>query len=142
MLMIHHYHPETGVYQGTTECDESPLEPGVYLIPASATHIAPPKVGDGQYAEWVDGAWAVKDIPVPEPDPGPAPVPEPTTEELYQLLRYARNHKLTECDWTQLPDAPLTDAKKAEWALYRQALRDFPANCTDPANPVWPEPPQ
>lgn len=26
---------------------------------------------------------------------------------------------------TQLQDSPLTDAKRAEWATYRQALRDI-----------------
>ena len=31
-----------------------------------------------------------------------------------------------------MPDSPLTDAKKAEWSTYRQALRDLPANNPDP----------
>ena len=37
-----------------------------------------------------------------------------------------RNGKLKDSDWTQLPDCPLSDSKKAEWATYRQALRDIP----------------
>ena len=53
-------------------------------------------------------------------------------------LRKERNYLLSECDWTQVPDAPV-DA--AAWAVYRQQLRDLPANTTDPRNVVWPEPP-
>lgn len=53
-------------------------------------------------------------------------------------LRKERNYLLSECDWTQVPDAPV-DA--AAWATYRQQLRDLPANTTDPRNVVWPEPP-
>jgi len=52
-----------------------------------------------------------------------------------------RNGLLSESDWTQSNDSPLTDAKKTEWATYRQALRDLPANTSDPANPVWPSQP-
>lgn len=58
-----------------------------------------------------------------------------------ELLRANRDSLLTSCDWTQSIDSPLTDAKKAEWATYRQALRDLPANTTDPANPTWPTQP-
>ena len=37
-----------------------------------------------------------------------------------------RNRLLSASDWTQVPDSPLSDAKKAEWATYRKALRDIP----------------
>ena len=43
-------------------------------------------------------------------------------------IRERRNNLLKACDWTQGEDSPLTDSKKAEWATYRQALRDVPAN--------------
>lgn len=56
-------------------------------------------------------------------------------------LRSMRDVLLTACDWTQAVDSPLSDAKKAEWATYRQQLRDLPANTPDPANPTWPTPP-
>jgi len=61
-------------------------------------------------------------------------------------LRATRNTLLTACDWTQIPDC--TIPKKAEWATYRQALRDFPATVSDarvavewPHNPDWVEMP-
>lgn len=51
-----------------------------------------------------------------------------------------RNGLLAASDWTQSPDSPLSDAKKQEWATYRQQLRDLPATA-DPANPTWPSKP-
>ena len=53
-------------------------------------------------------------------------------------LRRQRNQLLAETDWWVFPDSP--DAT-AEQLAYRQALRDLPANTTDPANPVWPTKP-
>jgi len=47
-------------------------------------------------------------------------------------FRSKRNYLLSICDWTQSPDSPLSDAKKEEWRIYRQALRDFPDNISDP----------
>ena len=43
-----------------------------------------------------------------------------------------------------MPDTALTDSKKAEWATYRQALRDVPANNTSASNfegVTWPTEP-
>ena len=53
------------------------------------------------------------------------------TDELKILvMRSKRDALLAQSDWTQMPDSPLTDAKKQEWADYRQNLRDFPATWT------------
>lgn len=52
---------------------------------------------------------------------------QPTASE---VMRDDRDARLRSADWTQMPDAPLTDSKKAEWATYRQSLRDVPANNT------------
>jgi hypothetical protein len=52
----------------------------------------------------------------------------------WRSVREQRNTKLTQSDWTQLPDA---SADSAAWAVYRQALRDI----TTQANPFvieWP----
>ena len=42
------------------------------------------------------------------------------------LLRIKRDSLLSQSDWTQGSDSPLSDSKKAEWKIYRQALRDLP----------------
>jgi hypothetical protein len=39
--------------------------------------------------------------------------------------RIKRNALLKETDWTQIPDVSLAPEKRAEWALYRQKLRDL-----------------
>lgn len=64
-----------------------------------------------------------------------------TIDQAWIDFRQYRNILLSECDWTQAADSPLTDAKKAEWANYRQQLRDLPQNTTDLRNPTWPTPP-
>jgi len=56
------------------------------------------------------------------------------TDNTLEILRLKRDALLTESDWTQVNDSPLTDAKKAEWATYRQALRDLPSQYTDNDN--------
>jgi len=42
------------------------------------------------------------------------------------ILRQERKIKLKDSDWTQGGDSPLDASKKAEWATYRQTLRDIP----------------
>lgn len=56
-------------------------------------------------------------------------------------LRQLRDELLTKSDFTQFSDSPLSDSKKAEWATYRQQLRDLPANTSDPSSPNYPSPP-
>ena len=72
-----------------------------------------------------------------EAAPVPA-VPEPTSEQQKMQIRAQRNLLLTQCDWTQLPDAPLTAEQKQAWAEYRQALRDVPEQAGFPENVAWP----
>ena len=52
-------------------------------------------------------------------------------------IRFIRNMRLAESDWTQVADAPVD---RAAWATYRQALRDLPAQTGDIKQwPVKPE---
>lgn len=53
-------------------------------------------------------------------------------------VRNDRNARLSACDWTQVGDAPISDATKASWAAYRQALRDLPSQDGFPWNVSWP----
>jgi len=68
-----------------------------------------------------------------------------TTFDIDKWMRERRNNLLKACDWTQGEDSPLTDSKKAEWATYRQALRDVPANnssATVREDITWPTQPE
>lgn len=62
-------------------------------------------------------------------------------ETYWNTLRADRNKLLTESDWTQAIDSPLTDAQKQAWQTYRSTLRSLPENTIDPRNPTWPEKP-
>ena len=55
-------------------------------------------------------------------------------------LRTERNSLLVSSDWTQYNDSPLDDEAKADWAAYREELRDLPESA-DPADPTWPHDP-
>jgi hypothetical protein len=59
-----------GYFVGFATADESPLEPGVYLIPGGCIEAPAPTVPEGQRAKW-NGAWVFEDIPQPEPEPEP-----------------------------------------------------------------------
>lgn len=69
-----------------------------------------------------------------------------TQEEKIEFwVRRPRNFELAQSDWTQMPDSPLSTAKKAEWAAYRQELRDMTtvyADIQDPAEIVPPTKPE
>jgi len=62
----------------------------------------------------------------------------------WEKVRADRDWTILRTDWTQLPDSPLSDSKKAEWAEYRTALRDVPSNnesATRLDDIVWPDKP-
>jgi len=51
-------------------------------------------------------------------------------EKRLRFLEVTRGFYLVNSDWTQAADSPLSDADKALWVTYRQALRDLPAAIT------------
>ncbi len=53
-------------------------------------------------------------------------------------VRAQRDARLSACDWTQMPDAPLSSEAKAAWATYRQQLRDVPGQVGFPLAVEWP----
>lgn len=64
---------ETGRYVGPYDAQESPLEPGVFIVPVSATEVSPPAVSADQYPKRDGARWVVVDVPPPPPEP-PNPV--------------------------------------------------------------------
>jgi len=51
------------------------------------------------------------------------------TDEMI-VFRQMRNQKLLESDWTRIDDCGISTSKKAEWATYRQELRDITKTVT------------
>lgn len=83
---------------------------------------------------FTDGAWRQVWLVRDRPDREISEI----IREQWGYVRAKRNALLSECDWTQLPDAPVISA---EWANYRQALRDITLQ-EDPFNISWPNTPE
>lgn len=64
---------QNNYFISVTIADESPLEPGVFLIPGGAVDAEPPTIPEGQRAKW-NGAWVLENIPLPEVEPEVEPV--------------------------------------------------------------------
>lgn len=68
-----------------------------------------------------------------------APLPEPVmTEDEARAQRYKL---LTETDWTQVLDAPVSAESREAFRVYRQALRDITEQAGFPTDIQWPEMP-
>ena len=72
---------------------------------------------------YLNGSYAPSNYTVTDGKAVKIQIPEEYDPEALNLM--IRKGLLPSSDWTQLPDSPLSDSKKAEWATYRQALRDL-----------------
>jgi hypothetical protein len=64
--------------------------------------------------------------------------------EEWKRIRAERNRLLSESDWTQGGDSPLTTQKKSDWAVYRTSLRTLPedqSSVTSYSDINWPTKP-
>lgn len=61
---------------------------------------------------------------------------------LAEEARTQRDSLLAACDWTQMPDSPLSEKEKVAYQAYRQALRDVPQQEGFPEAINWPEEPK
>lgn len=77
-MKIYHFN-EQGRFVAQGIADESPLEPGVFMLPAMATGVKPPEVGAGYVAMWNGADWTIQLDDVPPPPAAPV---EPTAAEL------------------------------------------------------------
>ena len=62
-------------------------------------------------------------------------------EKQAQVIRDKRDKLLSDTDWTQTDDAPLTDADRESMRQYRQALRDITSQSGFPQEIKWPDKP-
>lgn len=135
-MKIYSYSPIDGSFTGVTDADESPLEKGVFLLPANATFQPPPKAKKGQTVVWRGDKWeAVKLQEAQEKT-------QTKQEVTWDSVRKRRNALLFLCDWTQVQDSPLTVEKRKEWASYRASLRAIPDSFKSPSDVVWPDIPK
>lgn len=114
-----------------------------------ATTTPPYQFSQRSGVEFVDGKWYTKYIAGPVFTDRAATATEAAQtaaeqEAAYKAMKDAeqaksvreqRKTKLTECDWTQVIDAPVD---QPAWATYRQALRDITAQAGFPWTIEWP----
>lgn len=149
-----------GYFIGTTPADESPREPGVYLIPGGAIDQPAPRVPENHRAKWNGSDWEFELIVIAPPDTpvedtSAAPVvdetpPEITVEGLRAAVEKAVADKKKYCavqaqsllrstDWAVLPDVNLIN--RDEFIGYRAMVREFIFNpVAEPSWPVQPKP--
>lgn len=58
-MKIYHYHPEYKYFIGSSNADESPLEPGIFLIPAHATNIEPIECDEDEIQIFDETSWSI-----------------------------------------------------------------------------------
>lgn len=58
---IYHFDPKTGELAGVAQARESPLEPGVFLLPQLATFDVPPEPQEGHTRVWDGAQWIQKE---------------------------------------------------------------------------------
>lgn len=71
-MQVYTYNPVTGELIGISEADESPLEPGTFLMPAYSTEIAPPEFNPQTEMIYFDtnlNLWRKQDIETEPPVP-------------------------------------------------------------------------
>ncbi len=90
-MKVYQMHFVSGDYIGEYMCDESPLEPGVYLIPAHCTKVAPPEFDkETQVCKWSgtieEGSWNILTIEEAIEKSEPLNF-QPTKEELDERKR-------------------------------------------------------
>lgn len=80
-MKIFHYSEQDGQLIGETNAIESPLEPGVFLIPAHATALQPLAAQDSFTVNFNGIEWEYRAIQVPEPEPVIVTVENPALTE-------------------------------------------------------------
>ena len=123
--------------------------------------------GNREQVDWAKKyqGWLVVDLYSHEAPPAPGPMPaicdldtgvcvqaddpadavEKITEIIekdgWMMARFNRDLLLRRSDWTHGGDSPLDEEGKAEWAIFRQKLRDIPQDYSNHEDIDWPYPP-
>lgn len=156
---VYSYNQHTKEYIGMCTAHESPLEPGVYHIPACSTKMVPPINDDNEHKMivWNETEWKIQDRP-----PREKTLEEIRQEDIdnfvpptpMQILRAQRDKRLKAIDWMVTRSLTTTGVIPEELKNYMQQLRDIPEHTNprliqesemfyvlDPESVVWPEMP-
>jgi hypothetical protein len=129
-MKIYNYHPDYKYFYCESEADESPLEPGAFLIPAHATDIEPPTCETNEIQVFNGESWdiiedqrgsyysietqqvIVNDNPLEAPENSTKEVPPEVTE----------GYKLTWNDGWLIEELPPPPVLTAEEKLQQSGL--------------------
>lgn len=123
MKQVYQY-AENGIFVGTDYAQESPLEPGVFLLPRNSTLVAPPAIPEGFFLVWDKESENWNSLPFEQlPIQEDSPVLDHSQGE-----RVWRNWELARADIeiNKAQDGDGTGTVKA-WREYRKALRAYPS---------------
>jgi hypothetical protein len=152
-MIVYCFDADTMQFTGATDAFESPLEPGLFLIPANATESAPPAFDDATHVCEFDGAtWVIRARTETQLPPGPTP--EEVKAALATDRLKGRALLLADSDWMVIRhqdevlagvEPTLTPAKLKVLLRYRQELRDVTKAADFPERNlpelVWPTSP-
>ena len=103
------------------------LTKGDNILRLSDNAFIPPDLANTDYQEYL--AWLAE---------GNTPEPAPTEPTTWESIRIKRDQLMRDSDWTMIQDATVD---QAQWAAYRQILRDLPQAYSNPEDVVWPTEP-
>lgn len=147
---------DNGIYIGEVLCQESPLEPGVWLCPGGATFQEPPTVAAGKRAafDFANTTWIEVDAPVEPTQQSDRTFDKFTPAEKKFEIELLLKYKVSECSlamermqWRDWAGNPVAPTLKTEWFNYRKALLALPSaeqddvffiNLLSPDNYPWP----
>ena len=146
-MIAYSYDPITGLPGPRVQCDPSPLEEGVFLLPAFATFDEPPVPPPDKVVVRKGEAWVAEKVPEPEPTPEPVLTPEDRVRQLTATVQahldavaqsWGYDNVYTAATYAEEPAVKaFQDEGKAlrawrsrVWAAARQTLADVQAGKT------------
>lgn len=135
-MKIYHYNSESKVYTGVSDARESPLEPGVFLIPGFATKIKPPALAPGKEAVFKNDQWILQDIKLEEVQKRPSIInirqevqamldgqaQSMDFESILEAMTYAEESAVPKY---QEQAKQLRTWRSLVWAKYDEVMEDF-----------------